>query len=358
MHIKLDWFDLVFKFSSEALLILLAVLTAAYNLSFFHFEFRDKSLSAQLLNNHPQLNSKLYEKNTSIITTVNKEAGIFTYAQAESFESLSNSYIEPQDTELSQPQDLDSLNSMPADSLQNLLDKQIKLYTVKEGDSLSKIAQANGINAQTIIWANNLPGFSVKPGWNLVILPIDGVFHKATSNDTLPDLAKKYKADLDKIIAYNGLASAEDIDEGQLIIVPGGRMPEAVKPKTIPKTNDGKVKPGGVLKPQYVDNGTGHIFPWGYCTWYVATKRHVPWGGNAKNWLANSKAYGSVISDRATVGAIVVTTDDRRFGHVAFVESVSDNGFVVSEMNYKKFGTVNTRFIPHGSKIIRGFILP
>jgi surface antigen len=107
-----------------------------------------------------------------------------------------------------------------------------------------------------------------------------------------------------------------------------------------------------------VNNGTGHLFPWGYCTWYVASKVHVPWGGNAKNWLANAQAYGAIISKQAAVGSIVVTTDNSRYGHVALVESVTDEGFTISEMNYKKFGAVNTRFIPHGSKIVRGFILP
>jgi surface antigen len=192
----------------------------------------------------------------------------------------------------------------------------------------------------------------------LLIPPTDGLVYTATSNDTLPDLAKKYKADLDTIIAYNGLENAEDIDGGQILIIPGGVMPEPPKPKPTPKSNDSKVKAGGVVKPQVLNNGTGHTFPWGYCTWYVATKAHVPWGGNAKNWLANAKAYGAVITNYAVPGSIVVTTDNTRWGHVALVESVSDDGFIVSEMNYQKFGRVNTRFIPHNSRTIRGFIQP
>ncbi len=224
---------------------------------------------------------------------------------------------------------------------------------------MGSIARENGINEQTIIWANKLPSSSIKPGWFLIILPTDGILYKATSNDTLPDLAKKYSGSLDTIISYNGLANAEDIDSGQLIIIPGGKMPAPPKPKVVPKSNNsGKVKPGGVSQPTVVDNGTGHLFPWGYCTWYVATRVHVPWGGNAKNWLANAKAYGAIITNKATPGAIVVTTDNRRWGHVAYVESVDEDGFTVSEMNYEKFGRVNTRWIPNNSKIIRGFILP
>ena len=39
----------------------------------------------------------------------------------------------------------------------------------------------------------------------------------------------------------------------------------------------------------------GHIpnsFPWGQCTWYVASLREVTWWGNADEWLGNAQAQG------------------------------------------------------------------
>jgi len=318
----------------------------------------DRSHAAQLLAYHTDLNPKLYAKNTSIVTTVSRQAGFIAQAQAESFESLSLPYAtaDEQDQAIADDQ---SLLSQNPDSVKALVAKQIKVYQTQDGDTLRSIAEKNGLKEQTLIWANRLPNSQIKPGWSLLIPPTDGVVYMANNNDTLPDLAKRYSVNLDTIIAYNGLENAEDITGGQVFVLPGGIMPAPPKPKAAPaKSNDGKVKPSGVTKPKYVDNGTGHLFPWGYCTWYVATRTHVPWGGNAKNWLENARAYGAVTSQTPSVGAIVVTTDNRRYGHVAFVESVSENGFTVSEMNYQKFGKVNTRFIPNGSRIIRGFIYP
>ncbi|MCX6797507.1 MAG: LysM peptidoglycan-binding domain-containing protein [Candidatus Doudnabacteria bacterium] len=361
-HLKnMDWMDFALKFSNEMFVLGLAVIVALTNFYYFTGDVRhnysDNSHAAKFLSYHTALNEKLYARNTNVITTITKQEGFITQAKAEDFEGLDANYIyeAPTDGE-SAITDNEALLSQSPDSVANLIAKQIKVYQTKPGDSLKSIAAENNITAQTIIWANKLTSSAIKPGWFLLIPPTDGLIYTATTNDTLPDLAKKYKADLDTIIAYNGLENAEDIDGGQILIIPGGSIPEP--PKPTPRRNDGKVKPGGAVRPQFVDNGTGHTFPWGYCTWYVATRVHVPWGGNAKNWLANAKAYGAVITNYAVPGSIVVTTDNRRWGHVAYVESVNDDGFTVSEMNYQKFGRVNTRFIPHGSKIIRGFIQP
>lgn len=364
VHLKnLDWVDFVLKFSNEMLVLGLAAIIALTNFYYLtgdvKHNYSDNSHAAKFLSYHADLNEKLYTHNTSVVTTITRQGGFITQAKAENFEGLDINYIyEASNEEESAITDNDALLSQSPDSVASLIAKQIKVYQTKPGDSLKSIAAENNISAQTLIWANKLTSSTIKPGWFLLIPPIDGVIHTATTNDTLPDLVKKYKADLDIIIAYNGLENAEDIDGGQVLIIPGGAIPEPPKPKTIPRNNDGKVKPGGVVKPKYVDNGTGHAFPWGYCTWYVATKVHVPWGGNAKNWLSNAKAYGAVITNYAVAGSIVVTTDNRRWGHVAYVESVDNNGFIVSEMNFQKFGRVNTRFIPHNSKIIRGFIQP
>lgn len=333
--------------------------------------YTDQSLAAKFLSYHPNLNRKLYLKNNSIITKVENPSFLFaSEARADENEGIltKNNELTEEENNFEGVLDEQGLSKPNPDSIQNLVAKQIKIYETKDGDTLKSIAEQNGIKTQTLVWANNLPNEKIKPGWFLKIPPVDGVIHTASNNDTIPDLAKKYSITQEKIIAYNGLENAEDIEAGQVFILPGGSIP---KPKVItpaPLNNssaiarrnarDGKVNANGVTKPKLVDNGTGHIFPWGYCTWYVATRVHVPWGGNAKNWLANARAYGAVVSNTPAVGSIVVTTDSARFGHVAYVESVGENGFTVSEMNYEKFGKVNTRFIPFGSKIIRGFIYP
>ena len=365
VHIKpLDFYDYAMRFSSELLVVFLAMSVAGMGVYNFYLDDSqmDKSLAAKLLSYHPDLNQKLYEKNTTIVTHVVKNSGFVPLAQANDFESLGQqdfgSEVEGDQTQ-EEPFASDVLVQPNPDTVASLISKQIKVYKTQAGDTLASIAADNGIKVQTLMWANNLSSQTIKPGWFLVILPTDGVLHKATSNNTLPDIAKKYNGNLETIIAYNGLENAEDIDEGQLIIVPDGSMPEPPKPRSPSAgSGSGKVNSKGVVQPKIINNGTGHIFPWGYCTWYVATRVHVPWGGNAKNWLSNARAYGAVVASEPTVGAIVVTTDNSRYGHVAYIESVDDSGFTVSEMNYEKFGKVNKRWISKNSRTVRGFIYP
>lgn len=385
VHIsKMDGLDFVFKFGSELLVLAIIALGALTNLYFFAGSngksFADNSLNAKFLNNHGSQNPQLYARNNSIITKVAR-GGFVPQAYAETgFAALNADQTAQEDmdtTGVSLDEDNNSFVQPNADSVAAMISKQIKVYQTQPGDTLGSIARANNLSINTIIWANNLPGTTIKPGWYLRILPTDGIVHQADDNDTLMDIATYYNPEkynsnkkvrdeaaaqlLEKIISYNMLANAEDIEPGDIFIVPGGALvqkPEA-KPAPKPRTStSGKVNAVGVVQPKIVNNGNGHIFPWGYCTWYVATRTHVPWGGNAKNWLANAKAYGAVVNSTPAPGTIVVTTDNRYYGHVAYVEKVEDDKILISEMNYEKFGKVNQRWLSTSSKTIRGYIYP
>lgn len=383
VHLKhMDWWDFGVKFSSELLILTLAILAAFLNFYFFSFggnhSYKDQSLAAAFLNLHPEFNRVLADKNSAIYTTVS-DGGFIAKAQADDF-----SGFQPQEnTQDSQTSDQtgmadDGLVKPNPDSVQGLIEKQIKVYQTQSKDTLKSIASQNGISPQTIIWANNLSSDQIKAGWYLLIPPVDGILIKADSNTTLPDLADKYNPErynkdkkiaaasadalLEKIISYNGLANAEDIDNGQIVIIPGGKVvtppaqPKPVLPKpVIPKSTI--VNDNQDYDSDNSDYG-GHIFPWGYCTWYVASRVHIPWGGNAKNWLANAKAYGAVVTKEPAVGAIVVTNESRRYGHVALVEEVTEDRILVSEMNYTKFGKVDQRWINKNSSVIKGYIYP
>jgi murein DD-endopeptidase MepM/ murein hydrolase activator NlpD len=101
---------------------------------------------------------------------------------------------------------------------------QISVYVVREGDTLSAIAQMFGVSVNTIAWANDIRGGRISVGQQLVILPISGVSHKVAKGDTLQSIAKKYKADLGEILAYNGLASNAKLALGDVVIVPDGEV--------------------------------------------------------------------------------------------------------------------------------------
>lgn len=109
---------------------------------------------------------------------------------------------------------------------------EINVYVVREGDSLSQIAEMFGVTSNTILWANDLPrATSIRPGDTLVILPIAGVRHVVKSGDTIATIAKKYEADVEEILSYNQLASASEISTGMTVIVPGGKVPAPVVAK-------------------------------------------------------------------------------------------------------------------------------
>ena len=96
-------------------------------------------------------------------------------------------------------------------------------------------------------------------------------------------------------------------------------------------------------------------FPYGYCTYYVATRRLVTWRGNAIDWWWNARAAGRPEGSQPQVGAIQVSRDSW-WGHVAFVEAVNGNGsWVVSEMNFTAWGYVDRRTVWPGGTLI-GFI--
>jgi surface antigen len=243
----------------------------------------------------------------------------------------------------------------------------VSIYTVAEGDTVSGIATKHGITVNTILWANDLDNVdSIKPGDQIFILPVAGLSHVVASGDTIDSIAAKYKADREKIIAYNGLPANGEISVGESIVIPGGykELPKPAEDTSglarrqyASSSSDGAVTDvSGGYKKLDGKAGAGHRFPYGYCTWYVSQKRYVPWGGNAGTWLFNARSMGYRTGKIPARGAIVVTTENRYYGHVAIVESVSAGSITVSEMNYKGWGKTNRRVIPISSRAIKGYI--
>ncbi len=101
---------------------------------------------------------------------------------------------------------------------------QISIYVVREGDTLSQIAEMFDVTVNTIKWGNNLSSNTLKVGDTLIILPISGVKHTAVKGDTVASIAKKYKGDADEIIAYNNLQKGDSLIVGSEIIVPDGEV--------------------------------------------------------------------------------------------------------------------------------------
>lgn len=107
---------------------------------------------------------------------------------------------------------------------------QISVYIVREGDSLSEIAEMFDVSVNTILWSNDLKkGSALKPGQTLTILPISGVRYTVKKGDTLASVAKKYNGNADEIIRYNDLDTDGDLAIGSIIIIPNGQIPVETK---------------------------------------------------------------------------------------------------------------------------------
>lgn len=114
-----------------------------------------------------------------------------------------------------------------------------------------------------------------------------------------------------------------------------------------------------------VSSGTcGNHFAFGYCTYYVATRRCIPWLGNAWDWWRNAAAAGYAEGQQPQRGAVVVwgRSGSSPEGHVAYVEAVGPGAgvpagsFLISEMNYRGWDQVDYRIVAIGSPGILGFI--
>ena len=108
---------------------------------------------------------------------------------------------------------------------------EVITYTVQLGDTVQAIAERFGLEPTTILWAN--PAVEDAPdllriGQEIVILPIDGVYHTVQEGDTLESIAEKYKVDVEAITScpYNDLEPPDfAIEPGMKLIVPGGEKP-------------------------------------------------------------------------------------------------------------------------------------
>jgi surface antigen len=96
--------------------------------------------------------------------------------------------------------------------------------------------------------------------------------------------------------------------------------------------------------------GGANGYAYGYCTWYVASRRSVPpYWGNAADWYYNAQASGFSVGSVPEVGAIA-WTGAGYFGHVAYVVGVGNGTVTISEMNATAgWGRVDTRTVSASS---------
>lgn len=203
--------------------------------------------------------------------------------------------------------------------------RDIQTYVTVDGDSISSVAAKFNVTSDSIRWSNSLSGDAVAAGVTLQIPPVNGIVYTVQSGDTPQSLANKYSANSDQITAYND-AEISGLKPGEKIIIPNGTVKQ-----TIVATRSTSYGYSFGSSAIYGYNG----YDWGFCTWYVANRIAVPsnWG-NANTWDNLASLSGWTVSSTPRPGSIG-QTDRGSFGHVAYVEAVSEDGSMIkySDMN-------------------------
>lgn len=248
-------------------------------------------------------------------------------------------------------------------------------YQVKDGDTLQTVAAKYSVSTDTITWANGLGPNNLTPGQTILVPPVTGVVHIVGQNETLAQIASAYGVKVTDIQSYpfNDIPDNQNLEQGQIIVVPNGRPVEIVHPAPPPPSPaPAPVQTGShpavaaatryVPPAPVVHFSTYNSYPFGQCTYYVASRRNIPWLDNAGGWYRDAIAAGFAVGRTPRTGAIMVSYEGSPYGHVSYVERVNPNGsWVVKEMNYAGiagggWGRVDTRTVNPGTVFVVGFI--
>ncbi|GHV94444.1 peptidoglycan-binding protein LysM [Spirochaetia bacterium] len=97
-------------------------------------------------------------------------------------------------------------------------------YTIQKGDIIGDLAAEFGLNQDTLISANNIKNTRlIQIGQILRIPNQDGIFYTVKNGDTLSSIAEKYKSEAEAIQIANELFS-EDIHDNTVLFIPGARL--------------------------------------------------------------------------------------------------------------------------------------
>lgn len=192
--------------------------------------------------------------------------------------------------------------------------EEIRTYAVEFGDTISDIALRYGLAPETIMWSNPSLGDNpdlLRVGQELVILPLDGVYHQVGADDTIEGIAATFKVEPEVIINYplNALDPDESlIQPGQWLIVPGGSKPFVPRSVT---AYSGPV-------PDDATRGTG-IFGWPASGTITQGYWAAHPGLDIAGWL------GALIAASDSGHVVAVGWDDTGYGYFVVIDH--GNGF-------------------------------
>jgi LysM repeat protein len=234
-----------------------------------------------------------------------------------------------------------------------LITRHAQTVVALPGQSVDVLAAKYHSDVSAIRWANRLSATqSPTPGRPVLLPPGPGALVEVRPQETPSVFAARVRIDPSVVLDYNTLVSNSPMSAGTFLQVPLQAAPV-----------------GALIASRFVVAAPGipgvplsrgpDTFPFGQCTWFVASKRDVTWGGNAISWwwsASHTRPEGHV----PVQGAIVVL-DIGWAGHVALVDHVNaDGSFDIEEMNYWAggggWGRVDHRILGAHDSAIVGFI--
>ena len=207
------------------------------------------------------------------------------------------------------------------------------------------------VSTDSIKGSNSITGDNVPVGRELILPPKNrsGIVYKVASGDSVEKLAERYKTTPEKITRFNDLEATTELTNDELIFLPDAeKLPDPVIVRSTPSST---FAPSTTAFIPQLTAGNGYSYGW--CTYWAAGRRietgnPIPsnWG-NANTWDDYARASGYSVDNIPSAGAVFQTDGyGHTIYHVAYVESVNDDGSVViSEMNYRGWNVASTRVI-------------
>jgi murein DD-endopeptidase MepM/ murein hydrolase activator NlpD len=102
------------------------------------------------------------------------------------------------------------------------------LYRVVRGDSMYRIAETYQVKSETILYVNEQledNPHNLRPGMELTIPPVDGLYYEWQEGDTFESVAKEFFAEPEDIINFPGNQidlTNPTIEPGTIVMIPGG----------------------------------------------------------------------------------------------------------------------------------------
>ncbi len=199
----------------------------------------------------------------------------------------------------------------------------ISIHHVQSGETIEQIAKMYGVKTSTIRVANSIAAKAgIKPGQDLLILPVDGAQYKVQKGDTVRSIAKKFggknmtEADLESamsdIAIYNDIETDSVLKAGTELVIPGAELATVTttaktttkgssKMTSLPAAKGGKYQGGK----DYFKRAWGGVQTQGFHDKYRAKDYGIPIGSKigaaaagtviaaCKGWCGG---YGNVIT--------------------------------------------------------------